>query len=269
MTRVLEIAGLDITYGSRQIVSNVDLTIASGEIVGIVGESGSGKSTLALSIPGLLPGSANVTAIRFAVEGDLLSPLSSSGRRQHRAGAIATVFQDPSTSFSPLIPIGRQLGEFLWRQSGNRREKRLRIVEMLAHVGIAEPERRVDAYPHQLSGGMLQRVAIAAALLVRPKLIIADEPTTALDVTTESQILHLFRRIRDEHGTAMLLISHQLGVVAELADRVCVMEQGRFVEAAPVADIFFQPQHPYTRWLLECERALHDSARGRLPTRAA
>ena len=171
---------------------------------------------------------------------DLLA-LDGAALARVRGSGVAMVFQDPMTSFSPLLPIGRQLQAFMWRERVTARAARRRIVEMLADVGIADPERRIDAYPHELSGGMLQRVAIAAALLARPALIVADEPTTALDVTTEAQILHLLRDIRERHGAAILVISHQLGVIAEICDRVAVMYGGMIVEEGPVNALFRRP----------------------------
>jgi peptide/nickel transport system ATP-binding protein len=176
------------------------------------------------------------------------------------------VFQNPMATFSPLHTIGRQLTDFLWRdRQTSRRDKRRMIVTALAEAGISDPEARFDAYPFELSGGMLQRVAIAAALLMKPALLIADEPTTALDVTMEAQILHLMRQLRAKTGVAILMISHQLGVIAEICDRVCVMYAGRIVEQGDAREIFARPQHPYTRALLACELSLVESGAKRLP----
>ena len=263
---LLEISGLSIAYDGVAALDAISLTVGHGEIVGIVGESGSGKSTLALAVPRLLPPSARVTAGHILLEGADLLALDPVALRNVRGGSVAMVFQDPATSFSPLAPIGRQLETLIWRdQAASRRERRRQIVAMLADMGIADPERRLDAYPHELSGGMLQRIAIAAALLAKPALIIADEPTTALDMTMEAQILHLLRGIRDRHGTAILVICHQLGVIAELCDRVAVMYGGVLVEEAPVADLFSRPAHPYTQALLACEPGLLAAGTGRLP----
>ena len=262
---LLAIQGLSIAYGGQPALESVSLAVARGEIVGIVGESGSGKSTLAYAIPGLLPAAARVTSGRIALNGIDLLGLDDSALARIRGNAVAMVFQDPMTSFSPLVPVGRQLRAFLWRERIEPRAARRRIVDMLAEVGIADPERHIDSHPHELSGGMLQRIAIAAALLVRPSLIIADEPTTALDVTTEAQILHLLRDIRDRHGTAILVISHQLGVIAEICDRVAVMYGGINVEEGPVAALFSRPAHPYTQALMACEPALLGTDARRLP----
>ena len=263
---LLAIQGLSVAYGAQPALESVSLVVARGEIVGIVGESGSGKSTLAYAVPGLLPAAARVTSGRIALDGVDLLGLDDAGLARIRGSTVAMVFQDPMTSFSPLVPVGRQLQAFLWRERVDARAARRRIVEMLADVGIADPERRIDAYPHELSGGMLQRIAIAAALLARPSLIIADEPTTALDVTTEAQILHLLREIRDGHGTAILVISHQLGVIAEICDRVAVMYGGVIVEEGPVEALFRHPAHPYTQALMACEPALLGTDGRRLPT---
>jgi peptide/nickel transport system ATP-binding protein len=263
---LLAIQGLSVAYGAHPALESVTFAMARGEIVGIVGESGSGKSTLAHAVPGLLPAAARVTSGRVALDGVDLLGLDDAGLARIRGSAVAMVFQDPMTSFSPLVPVGRQLQAFLWRERVDARTARRRIVEMLADVGIADPERRIDAYPHELSGGMLQRIAIAAALLARPSLIIADEPTTALDVTTEAQILHLLRDIRDRHGTAILVISHQLGVIAEICDRVAVMYGGVIVEQGPVEALFRRPAHPYTQALMTCEPALLGTDARRLPT---
>jgi peptide/nickel transport system ATP-binding protein len=263
---LLAIQGLSVAYGGQPALESVSLDVVPGEIVGIVGESGSGKSTLAYAVPGLLPAAARVTSGRIALDGVDLLRLDDAALARIRGNAVAMVFQDPMTSFSPLVPVGRQLQAFLWRERLDARAARRRISGMLADVGIADPERRIDAYPHELSGGMLQRIAIAAALLAKPSLIIADEPTTALDVTTEAQILHLLREIRNRHGTAILVISHQLGVIAEICDRVAVMYGGVIVEEGPVAALFRRPVHPYTQALMACEPALLNTDAPRLPT---
>jgi peptide/nickel transport system ATP-binding protein len=263
---LLAIQGLSVAYGGQPALESVSLNVAPGEIVGIVGESGSGKSTLAYAVPGLLAAAARVTSGRIALDGVDLLGLDDTALARIRGSAVAMVFQDPMTSFCPLVPVGRQLQAFMWRERVDARTARQRIALMLADVGIADPERRIDAYPHELSGGMLQRIAIAAALLARPSLIIADEPTTALDVTTEAQILHLLRDIRDRHGTAILVISHQLGVIAEICDRVAVMYGGVIVEEGPVEALFRRPAHPYTQALMACEPALLGTDSRRLPT---
>ena len=254
---LLAIRDLSIAYGTQPALRGISLNVGPGEIVGIVGESGSGKSTLALAVPRLLPSVAQVTGGRIALDGTDLLTLDHAALARVRGSGVAMVFQDPMTSFSPLAPIGRQLEALMWRDRSTGKAARRRIAEMLGDVGIADPERRAAAYPHELSGGMLQRVAIAAALLARPKLIIADEPTTALDMTTEAQILHLLRDIRTRHGTAILIISHQLGVIAEICDRVAVMYGGTIVEdRGRSARCSARPAHPYTQALMACEPAL-------------
>jgi oligopeptide/dipeptide ABC transporter ATP-binding protein len=266
----LEIRGLSVAYpgeaGPIRALSGIDLAIEPGEVVGLVGESGSGKSTLAHAILRLLPRGASLAAERLSVAGIDLLAADEAALERHRGRLAAMVFQDPMTTFSPVVTIGEQLADFLYRETGlSRAGKRARIAEMLGRVGIPDPARRLGAYPHELSGGMLQRVSIAAALLMRPALLIADEPTTALDVTMEAQILHLMRRLKEEISSAILIVSHQLGVIAELCDRVAVMYAGRIVETGLVTDIFARPGHPYTRSLLACDPALIPGEVARLP----
>ena len=229
---VLDLVDLTVTYsGVAQAVAGVSLQVRPGEVVGLIGESGSGKSTLAHAILGLLPPSAKISGTRLTLDGHHMLDASKSELAALRGPAAAMVFQNPMATFSPLHTIGRQLTDFLWRDTGSSRsEKRRQIVAALAEAGISDPQSRFDAYPFELSGGMLQRVAIAAALLMKPALLIADEPTTALDVTMEAQILHLMRELRAKTGVAILMISHQLGVIAEICDRVAVMYAGRIVE---------------------------------------
>ncbi|MDI7862124.1 ABC transporter ATP-binding protein [Rhizobiaceae bacterium n13] len=264
---VLEMKGLSVCYsGLVPAVAGVDFKVNPGEVVGVIGESGSGKSTLAHAVLGLLPKSANVTGERFVLDGhDMLT----AGRDDYaalRGPAAAMVFQNPMTAFSPLHTLGRQLTDLLWRdRHQSAAEKRERIIAVLSQVGLPDPASKLDAYPFQFSGGMLQRVAIAAALLMRPSLLIADEPTTALDVTMEAQILHLMRELRKTSGVAILMISHHLGVIAEICDRVAVMYAGRVVEEGTVREIFANPRHPYTRALFACEPALIESGVSRLP----
>jgi peptide/nickel transport system ATP-binding protein len=266
-TPVLDLRDISITYsGVAQAVSNVSLEVRPGEVVGLIGESGSGKSTLAHSILGLLPPSAEIGGERLILGGKDLLRAPKSELQALRGPGAAMVFQNPMATFSPLHTIGRQLADFLWRdRKSSRADKRRMIVAALAEAGIADPEARFDAYPFELSGGMLQRVAIAAALLMKPSLLIADEPTTALDVTMEAQILHLMRELRAKTGVAILMISHQLGVIAEICDRVSVMYAGRIVEEGSVRDIFARPQHPYTKALLACELSLVEDGASRLP----
>jgi peptide/nickel transport system ATP-binding protein len=264
---VLDLTDISITYSAvATAVANVSLQVMPGEVVGLIGESGSGKSTLAHSILGLLPASARVGGERLQLAGHDLLKASKSELAALRGPGAAMVFQNPMATFSPLHTIGRQLTDFLWRdRTSSRSAKRRQIVAALAEAGISDPDARFDAYPFELSGGMLQRVAIAAALLMKPSLLIADEPTTALDVTMEAQILHLMRELRAKTGVAILMISHQLGVIAEICDRVCVMYAGRIVEQGDARAIFANPQHPYTKALLACELSLVDNGSKRLP----
>jgi peptide/nickel transport system ATP-binding protein len=236
--------------GAVHAVDRMSLTLEPRQVLGIVGESGCGKSVTALSILGLLPATARVTgSVRF--EGVDLLEAPRSHLRKVRGRRISFVFQEPMTSLNPVFRIGRQVEEALREHLDlSRRAARERTVELLDLVHIPDPRRRVDDYPHQLSGGMRQRVMIAMALACDPKILIADEPTTALDVTIQAGILDLLRELRERLGTAIILITHNLGVVADLADRVVVMYAGRKAEEAPVAELFEQPQHPYTIGLL-------------------
>ena len=231
-------------------VDGVSLTVGAGKVLGIVGESGSGKSALSLSIMGLLPESATVEGSIRLGEQELVG-LSKHDLRALRGSEVAMIFQDPMTCLNPVLTIGWQLVEAVrLHQQVSRREARKLAIDGLAAVGIPSPEDRLRTYPHELSGGMRQRVMIAMALLNRPRLLIADEPTTALDVTTQAQILELMRDLRREVDAAIVLITHDLGVVAEVCDEVAVMYAGRIVERAPVDELFAQPQHPYTWGLL-------------------
>lgn len=243
---------------SRPAVRSVSFTVYPAQTVAVVGESGSGKSVTALSLLRLLPrnsasidgGSAVFSAAAGAI--DLLS-LSDRDIRAVRGGEVAMIFQEPMTSLNPVFTVGEQIIEtVMLHQRMGRRQARVMAVEALRGVGIADPERRLDDYPHQFSGGMRQRVMIAIALACRSRLLIADEPTTALDTTIQAQILGLLRSLREKRGLAILLISHDLGVVAENADVVCVMYAGRVVEYASAGAVFNQPLHPYTRGLLQC-----------------
>ena len=250
--------------GEITAVEDISFEVAPGEIIGIVGESGSGKSVTALTIMGLLPvPPARVVAGRVVFAGQDLLGLSNRRMQSIRGPGIGMIFQEPMTSLNPLFSIGEQIMETL--RAHERlppRAQHARAVALLERVGIPSPARRMHDYPHQLSGGQRQRVMIAIALACRPRLLIADEPTTALDVTIQAQILDLLMDLRDEMGMAILLITHNMGVIAETADRVMVMYAGRVVEQAPVADIFDRPLHPYTRGLLECVPSLdHDRPR--------
>jgi peptide/nickel transport system ATP-binding protein len=252
---VLAVNQLSVSFhtpdGTIRAVDGVSWTLAAGEILGIVGESGCGKSMTALSLMGLVPDPPGHVAGSVRLAGRELVGLADAEMQGLRGNAISMVFQEPMTSLDPVMRIGKQIAEPLVLHQGlSRRDARARAIDLLRRVHIPEPERRADEYPHQLSGGMRQRVMIAMALACRPAVLLADEPTTALDVTIQAQILRLMRDLRGEFNTAIVLITHDLGVIAETADRVVVMYAGRKVEEAPVADLFALPQHPYTAGLL-------------------
>ncbi|WP_328848388.1 ABC transporter ATP-binding protein [Micromonospora zamorensis] len=251
---VLAIRDLSVSFptetGTVSAVDGVSLDLASGEIVGMVGESGCGKSVTAMSIAGLLPGSARVTG-SVRLDGTELVGARESALRPVRGQEIAYIFQEPMTSLNPVLTVGRQIGEVLQvHERMSRRAARARAVELLTLVGIPSAGQRVDTYPHQLSGGMRQRVMIAMAVACGPKVLVADEPTTALDVTVQAGILQVLRDLRDRLGTSILIITHDLGVIADIADRVVVMYAGRVVERAPVDHLFAHPRHRYTAGLL-------------------
>ena len=265
---LLEIRNLSVTFatssGPFRAVDGVNLNVDSGEVVAIVGESGSGKSVAMLAVMGLLPKTATVTADRVAFGPHDLMRMSSRQRRSVIGRDLAMIFQEPIASLNPCFTVGFQIGEALKvHLNMDRRSRRERSLELLRAVGISEPERRLSAFPHQLSGGMSQRVMIAMALACKPKLLIADEPTTALDVTIQAQILDLLLAMQAETGMGLVLITHNMGVVAETAQRVVVQYAGRQVERQEVHGLFATPHHPYTVALLE---ALPDRATGdRLP----
>ena len=241
----------DTPHGPLTAVNDVSFEIRAGETLGLVGESGSGKSVTALSIMRLVqaPGRIAAGALRF--KGRDLMTLGERDMQEVRGAAIALIFQEPMTALNPVFRVGDQIAEtLLVHGRATRREARARAIELLRAVRIADPESRVDDYPHQLSGGMRQRVLIAMALACQPSLVIADEPTTALDVTIQAEILDLLREMKQALGLSLLLITHDLGVVAGTADRVAVMYAGRIVETGPVRDVFRRPAHPYTRGLL-------------------
>lgn len=233
-------------------VDGVDFSIDKGKTLGIVGESGCGKSVTSLSIMGLIQAPAGkVVDGEILFEGSDLVKKTESEMRRIRGNVISMIFQEPMTSLNPVFTVGEQIMEAIILHQGlDKKAARERAIEMLQKVGIPSPESRVDDYPHQMSGGMRQRVMIAMALSCNPKLLIADEPTTALDVTIQAQILDLMRKLRDEMGTSIMLITHDLGVVAELVDSVVVMYAGKIVESAPVRELFKAGQHPYTEGLL-------------------
>ena len=279
MTALLEVSGLRTTFkleggGEFAAVDGVSFSIESGRTLGIVGESGCGKSVTSLSIMGLLPkGQGRVAAGSICFEGRDLATLTPAEMRALRGNRMAMIFQEPMTSLNPAFTIGDQLIEAIRCHSDRSpAQARDHAIEMLRRVRIPSPEQRIDEYPHKLSGGMRQRVMIAMALSCEPKLLIADEPTTALDVTIQAQVLDLMRTLREETGTAIILITHDLGVIAELADEVLVMYAGRIVEKASVERLFAQPQHPYTIGLLGSIPKLHleqdrlNAIEGQVPT---
>jgi len=246
--------------GVNRAVDGISFAVEAGETVAIVGESGCGKSVTANSILRLVPQPPGRIGGTIRFQGRDLLKLSERAMREVRGNDISMIFQEPMTSLNPVLTIGRQIAEPLRLHQGLSRESvEQRVVEMLGLVGIAEPRRRAREYPHQLSGGMRQRVMIAIALACRPKLLIADEPTTALDVTIQAQILNLMTDLKRRVGAAIILITHDLGVVAEIAERVMVMYAGRKVEEAPVAELFHSPRHPYTRGLLSAVPKLGSS----------
>ena len=255
---LLDVQGLTTAFmtgrGEITAIEDVSFSLKEGEILGIVGESGSGKSVTALTIMGLLPQPpARIAAGKVMFQGQDLTKLSAREMQRIRGPGIAMIFQEPMTSLNPVFSIGDQIMETI-RAHENlpAAALRKRAIDMLDKVGIPSAARRLDDYPHQMSGGQRQRVMIAIALACNPKLLIADEPTTALDVTIQAQILDLLMDLRDEFRMAIMIITHNMGVIAETADRVLVMYAGRVIEEAPVARVFDHPVHPYTRGLLEC-----------------
>ena len=266
---LLEISNLTVEFETRggmfRAVDSVSLSVDAREIVAIVGESGSGKSVAMLAVMGLLPPTAHVTADKLAFDGIDLRGISKRQRRAIVGKQMAIIFQEPMTSLNPCFTVGFQIGESLSTHLGlGRTARKARTIELLNQVGIPEPEKRLSAFPHQLSGGMSQRVMIAMAIACNPKLLIADEPTTALDVTIQAQILDLLTRLGRETGMGLVLITHDMGVVAETSERVIVQYAGQQVEEASTLDLFDDPHHPYTSALLAAlpERATEE----RLPS---
>jgi len=268
---ILQIDNLRVVFGSGRseqvAVDGVSLTLAVGEVLGIVGESGCGKSLTALSILGLVPKpTGRIQGGQILLNGKDLAQASEVEMNRIRGKEIAMIFQEPMTALNPVIKVGEQIAETIRVHEGVSREvARRRALELLERVGMSNPRQRIDQYPHELSGGMRQRVMIAIALACRPKILIADEPTTALDVTIQAQILALLKELQQEFGMAMILITHDLGVVAQVADRVAVMYAGRIVEDGSAIEVFEQPAHPYTRSLLASIPAL-DQEYSRLQT---
>jgi oligopeptide transport system ATP-binding protein len=245
--------------GVAKAVDGVNLSLENGQTLGIVGESGSGKTMTCLSVMKLIPPPGRIAGGGIVFQGRDLAAVSEKEYRHIRGRQIGMVFQDPMTSLNPFIPIGDQVAEPLQVHEGlSRRAALRRAMEMLEKVGIPEPARRLDEYPHRFSGGMRQRVMIAMALIANPKLLIADEPTTALDVTIQAQVLELFRKVKAEFGTSIILVTHNLGIVAGMADHVAVMYAGRVVEYAPTEELFANPRHPYTLALLKAVPRLGD-----------
>ncbi|NIA70392.1 ABC transporter ATP-binding protein [Pelagibius litoralis] len=257
-TRLLSVRDLGITFltddGEIEVLRDVSFELNSGEVLGIVGESGCGKSMTALALIGLIPKPfGRISNGRILLEGEDLAVASEKRLRQVRGNDISMVFQEPMTSLNPVFTVGHQISETLRAHFDmSSRETWSRAIEMLKLVGIPSPEKRANEYPHQLSGGMRQRVMIAIALVCEPKLLIADEPTTALDVTVQAEILQLFRELQEKTGTAIILITHDIGVVAEMADRVMVMYAGKVVETGTARDFVYDPMHPYTHGLISC-----------------
>jgi len=254
-TPLLEVRNLSVSFrtedGLVQAVDNLSLTVAAGEVLGIVGESGSGKTVSMMAVMRLIRDPNAIVDGQVLYRGRDLMRLPKDEIRSVRGREIAMIFQDPMTSLTPVYTVGWQIAEQIQaHQRVSNSVARTRTIDLLEEVGIPNPARRVDEYPHQFSGGMRQRVMIAMALSCNPPLLIADEPTTALDVTIQAQILELMKRLQRDHGSAIVLITHDMGVIAELAERVCVMYAGRVVEEAPKRSLFSNPQHPYTWGLL-------------------
>ena len=261
MSSVLEVEGLATSFpmerGRVAVVDGVDLCLARGETLALVGESGCGKSVTALSILRLVPKPGRIEAGRVRLGGREIQGLPVTEMRRVRGREISMIFQEPQTSLNPVVPVGAQVVEAIrLHERGSREAARARALELFERVRIPDAPERLDAYPHELSGGLKQRVVIAMALAAHPKVLVADEPTTALDVTIQAQILELLRELQRELGMAILLITHDLGVVNELADRVAVMYAGRIVEAGTRAEVLGQPRHPYTQALLRSMPAL-------------
>ncbi|NKB75821.1 MAG: ATP-binding cassette domain-containing protein [Gammaproteobacteria bacterium] len=267
---VLSVRNLSVDYaterGSLSALRHVNVDVPKGSIVGVVGESGCGKSTLISSIIRLLADNANTPNGTIDFEGRDLLSLSQDEMRGIRGNRMSIVFQDPMSTLNPVISIGRQMIDIQHRSHKTKAEKRQRSIDMLTSVGIPDPTNRLDQFPHEFSGGMQQRISIAMALQAEPALLIADEPTTALDATLEVQIIHLLKSLQADIGCSILFISHHLGVIAELCDYVVVMYAGEVVEQGTVRDIFHHPAHPYTAMLLKCDPASISTKTRSLPT---
>ena len=268
-TPVLDIRDLSVNYqtdrGVLHALRRINLQMQAGRIVGIVGESGCGKSTLISTIIRLLAPNAAIESGVIQFKDRNLLELDPDAMRALRGNEISIVFQDPMTSLNPVLSIGRQMTDIQYRDTSSKAEKRARAIRLLERVGLPDPAEQLRRYPHHLSGGMRQRVAIAMALMTQPALLIADEPTTALDATLEVQIIERLKQLQRDFGCAILFISHHLGVIAELCDEVVVMYAGELVESGSTRDVFLSPRHPYTRKLLECDPARIQKASRNLP----
>ena len=268
---VLSVRDLSVRFrtprGPVLALRKVSVEVPRGSIVGLVGESGSGKSTLAMAVMRLMSSNAAITEGSIEFAGRELLSLSPAEMQRLRGDRLSMVFQDPMTSLNPVRSIGNQLMDIQYRDRQlSQADKRRKAADMLRRVGIPDPERQLARHPHQFSGGMRQRIAIAMGILEKPELLIADEPTTALDVTLEAQIIQLLRELRREFNGSILFISHNLGVIAELCDYVVVLYAGEVVEQGPIGEIFHHPRHPYTQALLECDPARIEEIRRELPT---
>ena len=267
MTSLLDIRGLSVSFGGVPVVRGLDLRLEKGRTTCLVGESGSGKSMTAFSIMRLVPEPGRIEAEALLFDGDELLKLPEKAMRSRRGRDISMIFQEPMTSLNPVLRIGRQIAEPLELHQGlSRKEALEKAVELMALVGIPDAAKRVNDWPHQFSGGMRQRVMIAMALACSPRLLLADEPTTALDITIQGQILRLLNRLARERDMAVLLITHDLGVVAEAADDVAVMYAGKLVEQAPAVEFFARTLHPYSQGLMACAPLLGNHGAHRLPS---
>ncbi|MFM7660075.1 MAG: ABC transporter ATP-binding protein [Betaproteobacteria bacterium] len=268
MTAVLEVQNLHIALPSegdrKHAVASVNFSVGRGEIVCLVGESGSGKSVIAQSVMGLLPKSLPVTDGKILLEGEDITHAPLSRLRELRATRMSMIFQEPMTALNPVMRCGEQIDEVLRAHTTlSESERKKKIIGIIEEVALPDPERMFQAFPHQLSGGQRQRIMIAMALVLEPVLLIADEPTTALDVTTQAQILHLISELQRKHGTGVLFITHDFGVVAEIADRVAVLRLGDLVEMGPKEDVLMRPQHDYTKMLIAAVPGIHPKAKAR------
>ncbi|MBL8581148.1 MAG: ABC transporter ATP-binding protein [Rhizobiaceae bacterium] len=267
---ILEINGLNVDFetprGRLHALRDVELSVQPGQVMGIVGESGCGKSTLINAVIGLLPSNARLGGGEVRFDGSNILTMPPDRLRNLRGQRMTVIFQDPMTALNPVLSIGQQMTAIQYRSGASSREKKRRAVEYLAKVRIPDPEQRLSQYPHQFSGGMRQRICIAMALLAEPELVIADEPTTALDATLELEVIALLKDLQREAGCAVLFISHHLGAIAQLCDDVAIMYAGEVAERGTVREIFHDARHPYTRALLTCDPGRIRDATRRLPT---